>query len=87
MPAKIITSQILVPLGSVCAAVTVTASVCSWALSSRAELKAQVDDLDRRVTRAEQRQDKADERWDQIRDDLAKIKERLGIVEANGGKK
>lgn len=82
---SILSSQILVPLSGLTAIIGVTLSVSGWG-SSRTQdiavLRVQVNDLTVRVEKAESRQDKSDERWDQIRDDLAKIRERLGIAEA-----
>ena len=54
-----------------------------WAATAEtAKLKVQVDALEQRVARNESRLDESDARWDAIKEDLAKIKERLGIVEA-----
>ncbi len=54
-----------------------------WAdTAETAKLKVQVDALEQRVARNESRLDESDARWDAIKEDLAKIKERLGIVEA-----
>lgn len=47
-----------------------------------ATLRVQVQALEQRVNVESARLDRADARWDQIRDDLSKIKERLGIVES-----
>lgn len=83
----ILSNTVLVPASAVFVSVSVTIGVCRWAFSNLtdvATLRVQVQAIDARVVKAESRLDKGDERWDQIRDDLGKIKERLGIVESHG---
>ena len=80
-----LTAQTLVPIGAVITAVVMTVGVMrvySADTAQTATLKVQVDALEQRVARNEARLDKSDERWGAIKEDLAKIKERLGIVEA-----
>lgn len=77
-----LTAQTLVPIGAVISAVLMTVGVMrtySADTGQTAILKVQVDALEQRVGRAESRQDKTDERWGEIREDLAKIKAKLGI--------
>lgn len=47
-----------------------------------ATLKVQVASIEKRVDEQSARIEKGDERWNRIVEDLGKIKERLGIVEA-----
>jgi hypothetical protein len=81
-----LTEKTLVPLGSVVLAVSIAVGTVktmdakdSAQSVNLAVIQAQVAAIDARVTRAETRQDKTDERWSEIREDLAKIKAKLGI--------
>lgn len=86
MPGKpVFSSQLWVPLSAVTAVIGITVASMGWLnahTTDTALLKNDVANLTERVNKAEARLDKSDARWDQIRDDLAAIKERLGIVEA-----
>lgn len=88
-----LTAQTLVPVGAVLAiAITVIGYVRSFDDSQFknqlevVKLKADVSALEGRVALAEGRLEKADGRWVEIREDLAAIKNRLGIVESKAPK-
>jgi hypothetical protein len=89
MPTSKLSSTTLVPLGVVGAVFMSLLGVVrgfdgqeSRNAAEIATLKVQVADVERRITVDEARIERTDDHFTRIVEDLAKIKERLGIVEA-----
>jgi chromosome segregation ATPase len=83
---QVISRETLLPVGL---ALTLVAGAYAMgnrqagSLAEDAALRERVKGIEKRIDDLQARQDKADERFVSIKDDLGKIKERLGIVEAS----
>jgi hypothetical protein len=82
----ILNEKTLIPVGLILSVASV--GVCAYGVltsegRSDAAMVVQVQNLTKDVAKLEARQDKNDERWVRILEDLAAIKERLGVKDTN----